>query len=78
LFGGQSFTLNLAQSGALEKVSYSADTGANQAAGALGSIVDVLNGSTAAEKAAQYKSEADLIVQQQRVILCVKDNANCK
>ena len=69
-FGDQNFSLSLEPSGALSSVQYASDAGTNPVIGSLGAFSDLISGSSAADQAARYKSEADLIVQQQRLVRC--------
>jgi hypothetical protein len=77
LFGKQSFAATVSESGALLSVQYGHETGAAQAIGAFGAMSGALY-DTPTEKAAEIKSEADLIVQQQRLALCTAKPAECK
>lgn len=75
LFGTQKFTLVLADSGAVTSIGY---TKGSAAAGVLNAANAVLATQTPAAKAAELKAEADLIAQQQRLVLCETKPAECK
>lgn len=76
-FGGSSFELAVAESGAVTNVKYGKTSGAPALLGALNSAVQEAQPDTAAQKAAEAKAEADLIAQQQRLIRCQMDPAKC-
>jgi hypothetical protein len=78
LFGKQVFAAVFADSGALSSVQYASTTGAAQALNVGNSLLTALQGRTAAQKAADIQAEADLIVQQQRLVLCHADPTSCK
>ncbi len=67
MFGKQSFGLSLSEAGAVTSITYGKNTGA---AGALNSIGAIANAETPASKAAALREQADLIYQQQRLVLC--------
>jgi hypothetical protein len=75
MFGKQSFALTLAESGAVTSVGYGKTAGTAGVFSALGSIASA---ETPAAKAAELKSEADLIAQQQRLVLCQTKPDQCK
>lgn len=77
LFGTQRFSLEVAESGAVVKIGYGADTGITQVLGAADGALSSFSGQTTAEKAAEAKAEADLIAQQQRVVRCRAEPASC-
>ena len=76
-FGTQSVGLVFAESGALTSVQYTSAGSATQALGGLNSLATAARGDTAAQKAADVKAQADLIAQQQRLVKCIADPANC-
>ena len=76
-FGKQTFGAAFLESGALSSVQYSSAAGATQALGALNTLLTAAQGSTTAQAAAEVKAQADLIVQQQRLVLCQADPENC-
>jgi len=77
LFGKQTFSMEVASSGAITKLGYGNETGISQAFNSVDNITSELSGSTTAEKAAGVKAEADLIAQQQRLVRCQADPATC-
>lgn len=78
LFGKEVFSASFQESGAISSVQYSSNTGAGQALNVANSAVTAINGESTAQKAADVKAEADLIVQQQRLAQCLADPKNCK
>lgn len=77
-FGKQVFAASFSDSGALSSLQYAAVAGEGQAANTFGSLVTALRGDTTAQKLAEVKAEADLIAQQQRLVLCLADRTACK
>jgi len=77
LFGKQSFSLSLADSGRITSIGYGSTTGAPGALNALASVAGVQSAEDAAEAAAR-QAAADLIAQQSRLSACLLDPANCK
>lgn len=75
LFGKQSFALTLSESGAVTSVGYGKNVGTSGALNALSSIVGT---QTVSAEAAELKSQADLIAQQQRLVLCQTKPEQCK
>lgn len=78
MFGKQGFGVAFQESGALGSIQYVSNSGAASALGAANSLVTIAEGETTAAKAASIKAEADVIVQQQRLIVCVADPKSCK
>ena len=76
-FGTQTFSLAVAESGAITQIGYGANSGASQVLGTAENAVNSFAGQTTAERAAEAKAEADLIAQQQRLIRCIADQINC-
>ena len=74
-FGKQIFSLTLSDAGAVTSVGYNKTTGMSGALNALGAVA---NADTAAAKAAELKAQADLIAQQQRLMLCQTKPDQCK
>lgn len=79
LFGENQFELALAESGKVTKLKYA---GGGDAAGMFDSLSATLAADdetpvTAADQAKAIQAEADLIYQQQRLVLCQSDPANC-
>ncbi|HZX83912.1 MAG TPA: hypothetical protein VFF19_10130 [Reyranella sp.] len=77
LFGKQSFALALAESGAITSISYGKTAGAAGMLNSANTIVNTVD-PPAATKAAAVKAEADLILQQQRLVTCQTKPADCK
>ena len=77
LFGKQGFGLELADSGAISSVSYSKLDGT---AGGLNSLTALAGAETsvANAKAAALRAQSDLIIQQERAVLCRTKPADCK
>ncbi|GEM_PF-3706632 len=77
MFGGGLFAAAFDESGALTKISYNADSGLSGGMGAVGAIIGAAD-ETDAEELARLQTEANLIVQQQRVVACRADPAACE
>jgi hypothetical protein len=77
-FGKQVLAAAFAESGALTSVQYTSNTGTGQALNVANAGLTAVQGETTAQKAADVKAEADLILQQQRLVQCVADPKNCK
>ncbi len=75
LFGKQAFTVTLSEAGAVTAVGYGKETGAAGTLNAFGAIAAT---QTAAVKAADLKAQADLITQQQRLVLCETSPDECE
>lgn len=75
LFGNQSFTLTLSEAGAVTSVGYGKTVGT---AGALNVLSAIAGTQTAAAKAAELESQADLVAQQQRLVLCQTKPDQCE
>jgi hypothetical protein len=69
---------SFAESGALSSIEYLDTNGANQLANSLTNIAKASSGETTADKVAEARNEADLILQQQRVVLCKASPTTCK
>jgi hypothetical protein len=78
IFGKQTFGVGFTEAGALTGVQYGSGSGAANAVGAITSLATLAAGETSAAKAAEFKAEADLIAQQQRLLQCVADPKSCK
>lgn len=76
LFGKQSFSLGLAESGAITSVSYGKLTGVPGALNAGTAIIGATQPPDAAD-AAKSKSKADVIAQQQRLARCQQKPVDC-
>lgn len=77
-FGKQIFAATFAESGALTSVQYAGTPGAGQVLGVLDAASSATKGRTAAEKAAELNSQADLIAAQQRLVRCVATPDKCE
>lgn len=76
-FGKQVFGVAVAESGALQSAQYVSNSNAAQAIGVANAALTAAQGETIAQAAAAAKAEADLIAQQQRLVRCRADPANC-
>ena len=77
MFGTQRFTLALAESGGVTKLTYGDTPDVNGAFGGVSTVLDALQGPSAREQADLAQAEADLIFQTQRAALCQADPTNC-
>jgi len=77
VFGKQVFGVSIAESGALQSVTYNRSAGAGQAANVLTSAEGA---DTAAyqNRAAEARAEADMLAQQQRLAACRARPTDCK
>jgi len=78
LFGKLSLNVAFAESGALDSIEYLDTNGVNQLTDSLTELSKATNGDTTASKVADAKNEADLIFQQQRLVLCKASPSTCK
>jgi len=78
VFGKQGFAASFSEAGALQSLQYVTNAGAGQALAVIGAGLDSTEGPSTADKAAEVQAEADLIAQQQRLVACRADPANCK
>ena len=78
IFGKEVLDASFDESGALTSLQYTNNTGAGQALNIADSVLTALKGETTAQKAANVKAEADLILQQKRLAQCLADPTNCK
>jgi hypothetical protein len=77
IFGKQTFKLTLADSGAITALGYGRDSGAAAALGTVTKAITTAEGSTNAERAAELKAQADIILQQERLMRCERDAKAC-
>lgn len=77
MFGESTFELTLSEAGAVQSLGYSKGSGTAAAVGAISELANQFAEDSAAEQAAAIKAEADVIAQQQRLIRCQLDPANC-
>lgn len=75
LFGKQTFSISLADTGAISSIGYGKSSGT---AGALSGLNSVGGLETTTAKAAVLKAEADLIAQQTRLTTCQAKPGECK
>src|SRR5690349_13679340 len=71
VFGKQVFAAAFLESGALSSIQYARNTEYGQVLNVASSIVTAAEGKTTAQKVEDVKAEADLIMQQQRLVLCI-------
>ncbi len=77
VFGKQSFSLTLAESGAVTSVDYGKLSGASGALNAATSAAGAVAPESTANRAAEVKAQADLIAQQQRLVRCQAQPDKC-
>jgi hypothetical protein len=75
VFGKQTFVLGLYDSGAVSNLGYAQTTGIAAVLNAAGALAAQ---DTSSAKAADLKAQADVIAQQQRLVLCTTKPAECK
>jgi hypothetical protein len=78
LFGSDKLTLSLGASGAITGIEYAKTTGAANAFNVLGAAASAATPESTAGKAAEVKAQADLIAQQQRLVRCQAQPAQCQ
>jgi hypothetical protein len=78
VFGGQTFGMQLSAYGSIQKLEYGKKTGVQDATDSASALANALKGPSAATQAASLKAQADLIAQQQRLVECQANPANCK
>jgi hypothetical protein len=74
-FGKQQFALTLSDPGSVTKLEYSTNAGAGEILDVGGAIAKALP--TSATRASAIQSQADLIYEQQRLVLCKTDATKC-
>ena len=77
LFGKETFSLTLGDSGAINSVGYGKETGVASALNAANTVAAAGEGETAAQRAADLKAQVDLIAQQQKLVRCTANPAAC-
>lgn len=77
LFGKTAFGLALSDSGTITTLHYGANSGQPDVLNALGAVAKALQPKSAADKAAEYQAQADLIAQQQRLVNCQLSPSTC-
>jgi hypothetical protein len=75
MFGKQTFALTLSEEGAPTSIKYGK---LNGAAGSLTALDDMVKSQGVTAKAVELKAETDLIIQQQRLVLCQTKPDQCK
>lgn len=75
LFGKQTFAIKLSEAGSVTSIGYGKTTGVT---GALNSLDSIAKSQSASAEAADLKAQADLIVQQQRLVSCQTKPKDCK
>lgn len=78
LFGKTAFGLTLSDNGAIQTLHYGTTSGAPGVLDSANAIAAALQPKTNAQKAADYKDQADLIAQQQRLLACQLSKETCK
>lgn len=76
-FGTTEFALSLFPTGGIETISYGKESGLGAAADSGRTFLSKFESETAAERALNFRNEADLIAQQQRLIRCEADPSSC-
>ena len=77
LFGKQTFAIGLTDTGAVSTISYGKVDGSASALNSLSALASAQT-TVASAKAAELQARADLIAQQQRVVLCESKPDQCK
>ena len=77
-FGKRTFAVTLDGAGAITALQYAKEAGVSQMINSSDAVLKALSGKSTADRALEIKAEADLILQQQRLVTCLADNANCK
>ena len=75
--GKQTLSLKLSDAGAVTQIGYGNESGATATIGSVGKMLDLLDGQTDAQRAAELDAQADLIAQQQRLLKCRADPTTC-
>jgi hypothetical protein len=78
IFGKEVFAAAFLESGAVSTLQYAKNTDVGQALNVASSVITAAQGKTTAQKVEELKGEADLILQQQRLVQCMADPKNCK
>ncbi|MDP9555089.1 UNVERIFIED_ORG: hypothetical protein J2W65_000688 [Pseudomonas parafulva] len=77
-FGKLTLSASFSDSGALSSLEYIDTNGSASLVNSLSALAKSTASDTTAENVTQAKNEADLIVQQQRLVLCKASPSNCK
>lgn len=76
-FGKQEFQVAFSDSGSLTSLKYASESGTADAISVTGTVVDDLQGPSAAEQAKALQAEADLIKQRERLAACRAKPSEC-
>jgi len=77
-FGKLTLTASFSESGALSSLEYIDTNGSASLVNSLSALAKSTASDTTAENVTQAKNQADLILQQQRLVLCKASPSNCK
>jgi hypothetical protein len=77
-FGKLTLTASFSESGALSSLEYTDTNGSASLVNSLSALAKSTASDTTAENVTQAKNQADLILQQQRLVLCEASPSNCK
>ncbi|MBJ7413753.1 MAG: hypothetical protein JHD15_25855 [Phenylobacterium sp.] len=77
-FGKQSMSLELSEAGVIASVGYGSESGAASAMNSASALGTAIQGDDPATQAAKIKGQADLIAQQQRLMLCQQKPESCE
>jgi len=78
VFGKTAFGISLSEYGSITSLHYGQTNGAPDATDAMGQLAKAFKAETAADKATEFRGQADLIAQQQRYIGCQVSPTTCK
>ncbi|WOJ95778.1 hypothetical protein R0137_11045 [Congregibacter brevis] len=77
VFGKNVFELTLSDSGRVSSLKYSGGGAGSSVAAGFTPVLEALGSKTTSEQAAEVKAEADLIYQQQRLVVCLAKPDEC-
>lgn len=77
VFGKTQFSIQLNPDGSISKLEYGETNGAGDALTALNSLAQAASGPTNAQRASALQSQADVIYEQQRLVLCKTNPTTC-
>jgi hypothetical protein len=78
VFGKQTLSISFAESGAVTSMQFTNASGAAGALGAANALATIAQPESTTAKTTDLKNQADLIVQEQRLLQCKADPKNCK
>lgn len=78
LFGEMVLELSLSESGKINSLKYGSVSGAENAGTSLSALHDHFGSQTDEEKAKELKAQADIMAQQQRIVICKATPSLCK